>query len=101
MVTVVLSTIDKYDLIHLKIKSIREFISDFEMIKYWLNEIEKQTDNNFVMIKQNKKILTFCVYDIEKITHKMTGELRENFILSAVGYDLGNDTEKKLFSKSL
>ena len=53
MVTVVLSTIDQYDLIHLKIKSIREFISDFEMIKYWLNEIEKQTDNNFVMIKQN------------------------------------------------
>ena len=31
----------------------------------------------------------------------MTGELRENFILSAVGYDLGNDTEKKFVFKKL
>ena len=33
----------------------------------------------------------FCVYDIEKITREMISDSRENFVLSAVGYEIGID----------
>ena len=58
-----------------------------------------ETQNKFAIFRQINEILNFCLYDIEKITHKMISDLRENVVLSAVGYKIGNsyDNEKVSF----
>ena len=81
----VLNIVDQYNLIYLKTINIREHIKHFEMVKNWLLENDKDTDNMFAKYKQINEILLFCVCDIEKITHKMIGALREDIVLSAVG----------------
>ena len=61
-------------------------------------------DNKFAELKQLNEILNFRAYDNEKITHKMTSEMRENFALSTVGYELfyDKDNEKEFpFSRFL
>ena len=47
------------------------------------------------IIKQNIEILVFCVYDTEKLTQKLIKEMRENVVISAVGYEIGNDKDKE------
>ena len=59
---------------------------------------DKEKDNRIVLFKHIKEILNSCVGNSEKITHEVISELRENVILSAVGYEIGNDTDtEKLF----
>ena len=91
----VLNTIDQYKLIHFQTASIRDYIKDFEMVKTWLIDSDKETDNNLVIFKQIEEILTLCVYGIEKKTHKLISELRENVVLSAVGCELGIDFDNE------
>ena len=65
------------------------------MIKTWLIDIDKKTDNKFVIFQQINGTLNFCAYDNEKRTHEMISELREDVLLSAVGCELGNDTDNE------
>ena len=58
------------------------------MVKNWLIEIDKQTANKFVMIKQVNENLKICVNDIDIITHKMISDLRGNIVFSAAGYEI-------------
>ena len=81
---------DQYILIHLKTINILDFLKDFEIVITVLIDIDKETDIKFEKLKQNNEILSFCVDDIEKLTHKMITDLRENFALSAVGYEISN-----------
>ena len=64
------------------------------MVESRLIEIEKETDDKFIGFKQTNEILKLIVYDIEKITHKMISESRENIVLSAVKCAILKDTEK-------
>ena len=60
------------------------------MVKTWLVDNNRGTDNKHITFKQINKFLNFCVYGIEKETLRMTKDLRENFALSTVGYELDN-----------
>ena len=70
------------------------------MVEAWLIDNDKETDHKFVIFKQNNDILNFCVYDIAKISQKMNSDLRENVVLSAVGYEICSDIERDRFLKS-
>ena len=65
------------------------------MVKKWLIENDKETDNKFEIIKQINENLKFCVYDIEKLAHKTISELRDNIVLSAVCYEICNDKDNE------
>ena len=91
----VLNIIDQYDLLHLKTMYVRDYIQEFKIVKNWLIENDENTDNKFVILEQIFGILVFCVYDIEKKTHKMISVLRENIVLSAVGYEICSDDDKE------
>ena len=94
----VLNIIDQYISIHLSTTIIQEYVKDFEMGKTWLNDNDKETDIKVLKSKRPKEVLKFCVYCVEKITHQMISDLRDNFVLSDVGYKIGsdNDNEKDL-----
>ena len=84
---------DKNAVIHLKTFNIRDFIKHFEFVETWLRENDKDTDIKFVIFTQVNEVSNFCVYDIEKKTHRMISELRENFISSVVGFEMGDDKD--------
>ena len=63
---------------------------------------DKEKDNRIVIFKQINELLNSCVGKNEKITNELISELRENVIFSAVGYEIGNDTDNEkqfLFTK--
>ena len=99
--TGVLNFIDQYALIHVKTSNFQNYKKDFGIVKSWLIENAKETENKFVIFTQNKRILTFCEYDIEKTTHKTISDLRENVVLSVVLVKKDNVIEKGNPSKSL
>ena len=66
-----------------------------EIVKTWLSKNDKETDNKIITYKQINEVLIFIVYDIEKMTHKMVGKICENVILSAVGYEVGDDNNSE------
>ena len=76
----------------------RDYQVDFEIIKKWLIDNDKETDSKLVLFKQIKEILISCVYNKEKKPHQLISELPENIVLSAIGYEIGynNDKEKSL-----
>ena len=61
------------------------------MVKTWLIDYEKETDDEFLKTEQKIEVLTFRVYVIEETNLKMNIELLENFVLSGVGYEISND----------
>ena len=62
----ILKKIDHYMLLHLKTFNSGDYIQNFKMVKACLIADDKERDNKFVIFKQNKEILNFCVCDIEK-----------------------------------
>ena len=99
--SLVLNIIDETNLTHLKTNNLRECIKDFEMVKTWLIDIDRYTDNKNLIFKQNIEVQILCVNDVEKLFHEKISEVRENVVLSAVGYENcnDNDTEKSFFFK--
>ena len=70
-------------------------MKEFEIVKSWLIDNDKKTDKKIVKFKQINEFLKFCVYDIVRIAHKIISDLRENTMLSAVGYEIGNDNDEE------
>ena len=58
----------------LKTNNIRDYIKNFEVVKNWLIENDKETDDKFVIFKQIHENLNCCVNDVEKTTHIMIND---------------------------
>ena len=59
----VLNIIDQYNLVYLKTINVWHYIKDFEIVKTWIFDIDKETDKKFVVCEQTNEILNLMVYD--------------------------------------
>ena len=65
------------------------------MVKNWLIENDKETDDKIVIFRQFHENLNCCVGDIEKTTHQTIVNRRENSLLSDVGYQISDDNDNE------
>ena len=64
----VLNIKDQYILVYLKTINVWHYIKVFEIVKTWIFDNDKETDNKFVVCEQTNEILNLLVYDFWK-TH--------------------------------